>query len=253
MLIKCLRLLWLGLAYAHDHSHYAHERGRFHHPPVQRDMVQPYIGTRLLGTIDVLAPPVLVGDTPALPPGSPQPAPSYMKDNVNNFFGSTPDHGSMTGPVLGPVNSTVNGERHGLILAAKVSSDDYWLSSLGRAGSMPFASAGYQFFRNVKDFGAVGDGVTDNTAAISQAVAAFSSSDHSTLRCGEKCGSTSALGAVVYFPAGTYPISTPIVQYYYTQFVGNPTLKPVIKGAKNFTGIALVDTDFYIPGGNGAE
>ncbi|KAF7172832.1 hypothetical protein CNMCM5623_004961 [Aspergillus felis] len=253
MLVNSLGLLWLGLAYAHGHSHYGHERGRSHHPHVRRDVAQPYISTRLPGQIDMLGSPVFVGDKPQLPPGSPQPAPSYMKDNVNNFFGSAPDHGSMTGPVLGPVNSTVNGQRHGMVLAAKVSSDDYWLSSLGSVGSMPFAPAGYQFFRNVKDFGAVGDGVTDDTAAINRAVASFSASDHSTLRCGEKCGSTSSLGAVVYFPAGTYLISTPIIQYYYTQFVGNPTLKPVIKGAKNFTGIALVDTDFYIPGGNGAE
>jgi glucan 1,3-beta-glucosidase len=118
---------------------------------------------------------------------------------------------------------------------------------------MPFAPSGYQFFRNVKDFGAVGDGVTDDTAAINRAAAAFSSAELETLRCGADCGSTTTLGAVVYFPAGTYLISTPIVQYYYTQFVGNPTNKPVIEGAFNFTGIALFDSDFYIPGGNGAE
>lgn len=118
---------------------------------------------------------------------------------------------------------------------------------------MPFASSGYQFFRNVKDFGAVGDGVTDDTAAINRAAAAFSSSDTGTLRCGADCGSSTTLGAVVYFPAGTYLISTPIVQYYYTQFIGDPTSKPVIQGSFNFTGIALFDSDFYIPGGNGSE
>jgi len=118
---------------------------------------------------------------------------------------------------------------------------------------MPHAPSGYEFFRNVKDFGAVGDGETDDTAAINRAVSALSSSDHSTARCGKSCGSTSTLGAVVYFPEGTYLITTPIVQYYYTQFVGSPSNRPTIKGAKNFTGIALVDSDFYMPDEDGAE
>ncbi|GAB1197984.1 hypothetical protein APSETT444_007290 [Aspergillus pseudonomiae] len=141
---------------------------------------------------------------------------------------------------------------HGTI-HARDNGDNYWLSSLGSHGQSPLAQSGYQFFRNVKDFGAVGDGVTDDTAAINRAVTAFSSSDHTNSRCGKDCGSTSTGGAVVYFPAGTYVISTPIIQYYYTQFIGNPSQKPTIKGSKNFTGIALVDSDFYIPGGNGDE
>ena len=118
---------------------------------------------------------------------------------------------------------------------------------------MPFAASGYQFYRNVKDFGAVGDGVTDDTEAINRAAASFSSSELGILRCGADCGSTTTQGAVVYFPVGTYLISTPIVQYYYTQFIGNPTTKPIIRGTFNFTGIALFDSDFYIPGGNSAE
>jgi hypothetical protein len=35
--------------------------------------------------------------------------------------------------------------------------------------------------------------------------------------------------------------------------VGNPNDKPTILGSENFTGIALVDSDFYIPEGNGSE
>jgi len=86
-----------------------------------------------------------------------------------------------------------------------------------------------------------------------RAAATFSASDLTTLRCGAECGSTTMLGAVVYFPRGTYLISTPIIQYYYTQFIGNPISKPTIKGTFNFTGIALFDSDFYIPGADGAE
>jgi glucan 1,3-beta-glucosidase len=174
-----------------------------------------------------------------------------MRDNVNNFFGSAPDKGSMTGPILRPLNATTEVKMHDH--TRRATTDDYWLSSLGPDGSSPFAASGYQFFRNVMDFGAVGDGVTDDTAAINRAVAYFSSSDGSDQRCGESCGSSSTLGAVIYFPSGTYLISTPIVQYYYTQFVGNPNSRPIIQGSENFTGIALFDSDFYIPGGDGSE
>lgn len=65
---------------------------------------------------------------------------------------------------------------------------------------MPLAPSGYEFYRNVKDFGAMGDGLADDTVAINQAVASFSRADRTTLRCGQTCGSTTTLGALVYFP-----------------------------------------------------
>lgn len=52
---------------------------------------------------------------------------------------------------------------------------------------------------------------------------------------------------------GTYVVSSPIIQYYYTQFVGDPMLPPILQSSYNFTGIAIVDSDVYIPGGDGAE
>ncbi|KAH8696483.1 pectate lyase superfamily protein-domain-containing protein [Talaromyces proteolyticus] len=113
---------------------------------------------------------------------------------------------------------------------------------------MPMAPSGYQFYRNVMDYGATGDGTTDDTAAINHAIADGD-------RRGESCGSTSVLGALVYFPvapAGTYIISIPIVQYYYTQFIGGANDQPT-KGSANFTRIVLIDTDPYISGGDGAE
>lgn len=62
---------------------------------------------------------------------------------------------------------------------------------------MPFAPSGYTFYRNVMDYGVRGDGVTDDTEAINRAV-----SDGN--RCGETCGSNTVLGALVYFPVGSY-------------------------------------------------
>lgn len=42
-----------------------------------------------------------------------------------------------------------------------------WLNNIAHQGKMPYNSdANYQVYRNVKSFGAKGDGVTDDTAAI---------------------------------------------------------------------------------------
>ena len=42
-------------------------------------------------------------------------------------------------------------------------------------------------------------------------------------------------------------------RYFYTQFIGDVNDIPIIRGSANFSGIALIDTDVYIPGGSGAE
>jgi glucan 1,3-beta-glucosidase len=78
-------------------------------------------------------------------------------------------------------------------------------------------------YRNVKDplFGAVGDGLTDDTAAINAAIAYGGN-------CGANCESSSVKGTLIYFPSGTYLISAPINAYYYTQLVGNVSLTVVL-------------------------
>ncbi|KAF9885051.1 hypothetical protein FE257_000782 [Aspergillus nanangensis] len=121
----------------------------------------------------------------------------------------------------------------------------YWYESASH-GISAFGDSGYQVFRNVKDYGAVGDGVTDDTAAINRAITDGN-------RCGQTCGSSSTTPAVVYFPSGTYLVSAPLIQYYYTQFVGNPNALPTLKAAPAFAGIAVISANVYIPGASGAE
>ena len=89
----------------------------------------------------------------------------------------------------------------------------YWLEGIKHQGVASFNPnpKSYTIFRNVKDFGAVGDGVTDDTAAIQRAVTEGN-------RCGPSaCESTTTTPAIVYFPEGTYLISSSIIDYYYTQ------------------------------------
>ncbi len=83
-----------------------------------------------------------------------------------------------------------------------------------------------------------GDGTTDDTAAINKAI-----SDGG--RCGKGCDSSTLSPALIYFPPGTYLVSKPLVQLYYTQFVGDAISIPTIKAAPSFEGIAVIDADPY--------
>ncbi|KAI0820033.1 exo-beta-1,3-glucanase [Trametes gibbosa] len=114
----------------------------------------------------------------------------------------------------------------------------FWLEQIQHRGASPFNgnSGGYQVFRNVKDFGAKGDGVTDDTAAINAAISSGN-------RCGNGCGQSTLTPAVVYFPQGTYIVSNPIISYYYTQLIGDAKHMPTLVASANFQGIAVIDAD----------
>ena len=120
----------------------------------------------------------------------------------------------------------------------------YWMEEIEHQGKAPFQNdTAYQVFRNVKDYGAVGDGITDDTAAINLAISNGN-------RCAPgNCSSSTRTPATVYFPAGVYLISSSIIDYYYTNLIGNPNCIPTLKATMNFTGLGLIDGDLY--GANG--
>ena len=86
--------------------------------------------------------------------------------------------------------------------------------------------------------------MTDDTAAINLAISSGG-------RYGPSSGETSTTTpAIVYFPSGTYLISTSIIDYDFTQLIGNPNSIPVIKATAGFTGLGMIDGDQYQSSGN---
>lgn len=126
--------------------------------------------------------------------------------------------------------------------SSRLTASNYWLANIKRQGTVAFGDSTFKIYRNVQDYGATGDGTTDDTAAINRAITDGN-------RCGQGCDSSTVTPALVYFPPGTYLVSAPIVQYYYTQFVGDAVTLPTIKAAANFQGIAVIDSDPYAAGG----
>ncbi|CAK7204380.1 hypothetical protein SEUCBS139899_007136 [Sporothrix eucalyptigena] len=114
----------------------------------------------------------------------------------------------------------------------------YWLADIEHQGYAPYAEDGYAVFRNVKDYGAVGDGVTDDTDAINQAIMDGN-------RCGEGCASSTTTPAIVYFPSGTYLLSSSLLPAYMTQMIGDPNSPPTLKATSDFQGQGLINGDPY--------
>lgn len=132
------------------------------------------------------------------------------------------------------------------------SGGSYWYSEIARQGKVAYGNdSDYVVFRNVMDFGAMGDGVTDDTDAINNAT-------YLGNRCEYQnnvtyCDSSTTTPAIVYFPSGTYMVSSPLIMLYYTQFIGDANNLPILRATANFAGIGILDSDPYVAEGNGAS
>lgn len=97
-----------------------------------------------------------------------------------------------------------------------------WICTVaGTPGTWINTVAKNDFFYNVKYYGAKGDGVTDDRAAIQSAVAA----------------ANAAGGGIVFFPPGTYLIGNPIVALSNVTFFGCGTASVITSSVSN-SGIA---------------
>ncbi|EME87161.1 glycoside hydrolase family 55 protein [Pseudocercospora fijiensis CIRAD86] len=106
----------------------------------------------------------------------------------------------------------------------------YWLPNLPARleGFSPFLVDGrdYKVFRNVKDYGAKGDGETDDTDAFNRAI-----SDQSRMAGGMGRGGSTGQPALIYIPPGTYIISSTVQLFIGTQVMGDAIHMPTIKAS----------------------
>lgn len=118
-------------------------------------------------------------------------------------------------------------------LSFEAGDDNYpvWIegtpAAAGGGGTTPTVTTPYF---NVKDYGAVGDGTTDDTSAIQSAINA----------------ANTAGGGTVLFPAGTYLISSALTIYSKIDFVGMGRLVSTIhQSSTTVDGLKGVDIDSF--------
>lgn len=87
---------------------------------------------------------------------------------------------------------------------------------------------------SVRDFGAVGDGVTDDTAAIQAAIEASKQVRAAYYALDPATGTKR-----IYLPAGVYLISSPLSLYSFQEFVGDGP-GTLLKASGGFSGTALI-------------
>nr|QZS37377.1 C016B protein [Hypoxylon sp. CO27-5] len=160
---------------------------------------------------------------------------------LTQFSGYTQNHSSTVANEVSSL-STRYEERK---IEERQASSSYWYETIAHQGISAFNAnrATYKVYRNVKDYGAKGDGKTDDTAAINKAI-----SDGNRCAPGS-CSSSSTTNAVVYFPAGTYLVSSSIINYYATNLIGNPNNMPILKATSGFSGFGVIDGAVYQSGG----
>ncbi|KAK6523243.1 hypothetical protein TWF694_006133 [Orbilia ellipsospora] len=133
----------------------------------------------------------------------------------------------------------------------KRAASSWWMGNKQHRGSWPWGDNSYfQVFRDVTDakwatHGAarcVPDGSTDCTAAINNAM-------KDGKRCGAGCNGSTTKQAILYFPQGTYLISSSIEIYFGTQMIGDAVNPPTIRASSSFVGLGVFSVDHYVGDG----
>ncbi|KAK6512918.1 hypothetical protein TWF506_009080 [Arthrobotrys conoides] len=112
----------------------------------------------------------------------------------------------------------------------------YYIDQLKHQG-LWHLNASYPVYRNVRCWGAKGDGVTDDTNAIIRALT------EGKICKGSNCQKFYIPPSLVYFPKGEYIVGKTLPIYRNTQVVGSARQQPVIRAnGKGFVGSAIFET-----------
>jgi len=96
-----------------------------------------------------------------------------------------------------------------------------------------YVSSASVVYRNVKQYGATGNGNTDDTQAIINALTQGRGDVPNSNYPNAKYSSSTQHPAYVFFPPGTYKVTQTLPVIYYTQMVGDPTNPPTILFVSN--------------------
>ncbi|KAL4820991.1 pectate lyase superfamily protein-domain-containing protein [Aspergillus spinulosporus] len=126
---------------------------------------------------------------------------------------------------------------NGTSILARQAAGTFWMQDITRQGTVPWGNdPTYKVFRNVvTDYHADPTGASDSTAAIQAAI-------NDGNRCGARCNGSTRKNAIVYFPPGTYLVSSTIEANNW----------PTIKAASSFVGLGVLSTNQYV-GGTGPD
>ncbi|KAI4236504.1 MAG: hypothetical protein LQ352_007997, partial [Teloschistes flavicans] len=129
---------------------------------------------------------------------------------------------------------------------------NYWLDDQDHTGNgkgqAPFLgnNVNYPVYRNVKSYKATGDGKTDDTAALQNAINADGSGGN------RYKNEVTTRPAQVFVPGGTYILTRKLDMRLNTIVVGDPNNMPVFKASSNFQDTVLIDgNDFATDGASG--
>eukprot|EP00475_Leptophrys_vorax_P008648 TRINITY_DN155_c0_g3_i1.p1 TRINITY_DN155_c0_g3~~TRINITY_DN155_c0_g3_i1.p1 ORF type:complete len:755 (+),score=217.06 TRINITY_DN155_c0_g3_i1:173-2437(+) len=103
------------------------------------------------------------------------------------------------------------------------------IASIVASSQLFCTSTAYQVVRNVRDYGAKGDGVTDDTAAFIRALTEDRADVSSDVYPNAKYSPSTQHPAHVVVPSGTYVVTQTLPIVYYTQLVGDAFDMPTIK------------------------
>lgn len=155
----------------------------------------------------------------------------------------SPGHGYELGTTDSTTHNSTTTAKHRRL--EEDSTAMFWMEAITHRdpdlGAVPGAPSGYKVWRSVKAYGAVGDGVTDDTVAIQKAM----TDGGRGLQHSSDISAAVPLPAVLYFPSGTYLVSSPIIHLAYTEIVGNPLSLPRLVAAPSFVGLGLITSEAF--------